>query len=352
MGRGVQVLAVIETLMTISRYIVLLLTTACNLNCVYCYRGKRGNVQSMPVKVAVKAIEMAAQSGLPFHVQLSGGEPTLEPELIEWIASFIRKKNLPATIGIQTNGTLLDISLIKVFKHYDIQVGVSLDGPPDVHEKLRGKSGPTIKGLKLLSDHDVPFRVTCVVTGQNAAVMDKLVLLLASFSTARGLALDLLVCKGHALKGNCVSPPSPAELKNGLKKLVQTLGWINANRSHQIKLRELESLKQAAQKGNQLYFCHASKGEAMAIHPDGTIYPCAQTVGDPCFACGTVDAPNELGLYLLKQYSLQDEKCEDCPVSGFCPGDCPSRLYYNDTQTRSLTCVMYQTLWEEYVRSL
>lgn len=349
MGSGVQVLAVIETLMMIPRYIVLLLTTACNLDCVYCYRGKKSH-QSMTVKIAFQAIEMAARTGLPFHVQLSGGEPTIEPDLIKGIASFIRKSGSPATIGIQTNGTLLDASLIRMFKHYDIQVGVSLDGPSNVHEKLRGKSGPTIKGLKLLSDYDVPFRVTCVVTGQNVAVMDQLALLLGSFPTARGLALDLLVCKGHALKGDCVSPPSPAELKNGLKKLVQTLGWLNVNRSHQIKLRELESLKQAAKKGKQPHFCHASKGEAMAVHPNGTIYPCAQTAGEPCFACGTVEAPNKENLSLLGEYSLRSEQCNDCPVSGFCPGDCPGRLYYNDTKTRRLACVMNQTLWEEYMK--
>ncbi len=300
--------------------------------------------------IAEKGLRLAAATGHTFHVQLTGGEPTLEPELIEWIASFIRKKSLPATIGIQTNGTILDASLIKMFKRHDIQVGVSLDGPPDLHEKLRGKSGPTIKGLKLLSDHDLPFRVTCVVTGQNVTAMDQLALFLGSFPTARGLALDLLVCKGYALKNDCAIPPSPEELKNGLKKLVHAIGWINANRSHPIKLRELESLKQTAQKGNQLHFCHASKGEAAAIHPDGTIYPCAQTVGDPCFACGTVDAPNKESFNVLGKYSLRSEQCNDCPVSGFCPGDCPCRLYYNDKQTRGLACIMYQTLWSQYVK--
>jgi uncharacterized protein len=304
----------------------------------------------MTREIAGKSLRLAAASGRNFHVQLTGGEPTLEPELIEWIASFIRTKNLPATIGIQTNGTFLDISLIKMFKRYDIQVGVSLDGPPDFHEKLRGKSGPTIKGLKLLSDNDLPFRVTCVVTGQNVTAMDQLTLLLGSFPAARGLALDLLVCKGEALKGNCVSPPSPAELKNGLEKLVQALGWVNKNRSHPIKLRELETLRQAAEKGSRPHFCHASKGEAMAVHPDGTFYPCAQTVDDPCFACRTVEAQNNESFDLLGNYSLRSEECNDCPVTGFCPGDCPCRLHYNDTRTRSLACVMYRTLWEGYIK--
>jgi len=332
------------------RYLVLLLTTACNLNCAYCYREERDHFQSMPREVAEKALRLAASSGSSFHVQITGGEPCLEPELIEWTASLVRKEGWPATIGIQTNGTVLNASLIKIFKHYDIQVGVSLDGPPDVHESLRGKSGPTLKGLKLLSDQDMPFRVTCVITKQNIAAMEQLALLLGAFAMAQGIGLDLLVCKGHALKGSCVCPPSPEELKNGLKKLVQSLGWINKNRSHPISLRELETLKQAAKRGSTAPFCHVFKGEAMAIHPDGTIYPCAQIVGNPCFACGTVEAPDEENLYLLGQYSLQGEQCKDCPLSGFCPGDCPCRLYYNDNQTGRLACVMYQTLWEEYTQ--
>jgi uncharacterized protein len=304
----------------------------------------------MPREVAEKGLRLAASSGRSFHVQIAGGEPCLEPELIEWAASLVRKEGWPATIGIQTNGTILEASLIRIFKRYDIQVGVSLDGPTDFHEKLRGKAGSTIRGLKLLSDNDVPFRVTCVVTGQNVAVMDQLALLLGTFTMAQGIGLDLLVCKGHALKGGCVSPPSPAELKNGLKKLVHTLGWINANRSHPIRLRELETLKRAAKKGSAAPFCHVFKGEAMAIHPNGTVYPCAQTVGDPCFACGTVEALEKENLYLLGQYSLQNEQCNNCPLSGFCPGDCPCRLYYNDNQTGRLACVMYRTLWEEYMK--
>ncbi len=329
------------------RYLVLLLTTACNLHCAYCYREESGPSQSMPQEVAKKGLRLAASSGRTFHVQLTGGEPALEPELIEWTASLIRKESWPATIGIQTNGTVLNAPLIKMFKYYDIQVGVSLDGPPDFHERLRGESALTIRGLKLLSDHNVPFRVTTVVTEQNAPVMDQLALLLGSFATAKGLGLDLLVCKGRALKDSCVSPPSSEELKKGLKRLTQALDWINRNRLHPIKLRELESLKQTFKEGNPAPFCHALKGEAMAIHPDGTIYPCAQTVGNPYFACGTIEAPDEENLYLSGQYSLRGEQCKDCPLSGFCPGDCPCRLHYNDVQTRHLACVIYQTLWEE-----
>jgi len=93
----------------------------------------------MDREVAAGSLEYAAGSGLPFHVQLTGGEPTLEPALIEWVVSLIRQKGWPATIGLQTNGSLLDRSLVGICKHYDIQMGVSLDGPPEVQERMRGR---------------------------------------------------------------------------------------------------------------------------------------------------------------------------------------------------------------------
>jgi len=333
------------------RYLVLLVTEACNLRCAYCYRGEQRYAQSMPCEVAEKALHLASSSGCRFHVQITGGEPTLEPALVEWIASLVRKKGWPATIGIQTNGTNLDSSLLKVFKRYDVRVGVSLDGPPDVQERVRGRAASTLKGLKLLTDKEVPFRVTTVVTGQNVHALGKLGLLLGGFPSACGIGLDLLIEKGRAVNADMVRPPSPKDLKNGLKKLLQALNWVNEKRLHPVKLRELELLKQAAAGKRNTSFCHAARGEAMAVLPGGTVYPCAQTAGDSRFACGTVEAVDRKNAAKLGTYRLQDRDCGKCRIRSFCPGDCPSRLYYNDGQARNLACIIYQSLWEEYERS-
>ena len=90
------------------RYLVLWLTTGCNLNCSYCYRGEDNSPQLMSVKVAENALRLAATSGLPFHVQLAGGEPTLATQMIYDIARHVRASSLPATLGLQTNGTLIN----------------------------------------------------------------------------------------------------------------------------------------------------------------------------------------------------------------------------------------------------
>ena len=68
---------------------MLLLTDACNLDCAYCYRGKKSNSQSMPFEIAEEVLIWAGASKDYFHVQLTGGEPLLYPELIEKIAKFI-----------------------------------------------------------------------------------------------------------------------------------------------------------------------------------------------------------------------------------------------------------------------
>ena len=330
------------------RYLVLMLTEACNLRCVYCYRGEPGSSRPMSREVVARSLERAAGSGLPFHVQLTGGEPTLEPALVEWVVSLVRQKGWPATIGLQTNGSLLDRSMVRICRHYDIQVGVSLDGPPDVQERMRGGAAATFRGLQLLCEHEVPFRVTTVVTGQNIRTLGRLALLLGTLPTARGLGLDLLVSRGRALAGGRVTQPTAPELKNGLQRLSQTLNWINENRTHPVRLRELELLQRAAAGEGRRRFCHAATGEAMAVLPDGSVYPCAQTAGDPGFACGSVTAPGAPDLVCLGGGRPADERCRDCSLAGFCPGDCPSRQHYNDAPDAGLACVMYRTLWAEF----
>jgi uncharacterized protein len=253
----------------------------------------------MAREVAAEALKLAAESGRAFHVQMTGGEPALEPELVEWVASTIRKESWHATVGLQTNGTLIDRSLARMAKRYDIQIGVSLDGPVDIQDELRGGAVSTFRGLKVLAEEEVPFCVTTVVTEQNVAYLGKLALILGGFGT------------------------------------------------RSIKLREVELLKRVCRIRKALPFCHASRGESIAVHPDGSLYPCGQTVGDPEFYAGTIGSLVVSRLSALSSHVLEDTTCSGCPLIGRCPGDCPSREYYNDEAGKRLACVMYRTLWEE-----
>ncbi|MCK5507575.1 MAG: radical SAM protein [Desulfobacterales bacterium] len=328
------------------RYLILWLTTGCNLDCLYCYREKEDFVRSLTLEDAQKALRMAAISGKSFHVQLAGGEPTLESALIEAIATTIRRNNWPATIALQTNGTLIDEKLISLCQKYNIQIGVSLDGTPDIQERLRGSARQTFLGLKQLEASNVDFRVTTVVTDVNVEHLWRLALLLSGFRSARGMGLDLLVNKGRAVRHNLIKSPSVDSLRAGLKKLLDTIGSINKRRTPPLQLREFENLYKQSDKTGKRAYCHACQGESLAVHPDGAIYPCGQTIGDPDFVSGTLDLPDWPRLKTLSSYSLEGLNCSACPIEQHCPGDCPSRQHYNNKKDRLLSCAMYQTLWQ------
>ncbi len=327
------------------RYLVLWLTTDCNLHCKYCYRS-----EEPPLAISRELIEaslyMASSSGLPFHIQLAGGEPTLEPDLIEFVGKKVRSYGLPTTIAIHTNGTLIEESIVKILKKYDIRVGVSIDGPPGIQETLRGESGATFRGLLLLEKMNMPIKVTTVLSSINVGHLFEHILSLAHFSNIRGIGLDPIVLKGRA--SNALELlPSPEALRTGIKNMLKALREIQKVWSVPMDLRELELVRRSLLKGVRHPYCHALKGESIAVHPDGTVYPCGQTVGDPAMAVGTIDSIDwEKLKNCYKEIKLAEEECFNCPLEGRCPGDCPSRLHYNDEKGKKMACLLYQTIAE------
>ncbi len=325
------------------RHLVLWLTTACNLQCAYCYRGSQRAV-TMPLNVMASALGLAASSGQPFHVQLAGGEPTLEPDLVAAAGRWIRQKKLPCTLALQTNGTLLDSHLAEVCRRYGITLGVSVDGPPAVQQRLRGGAAATYRALGLLAHHNIPLCVTTVLSSGNVDHLGELVLALSAFPNVRGLGLDPVVCKGEAL--TLKNPfPSHESLEAGIRNMAATLLKVNGLRTVPIAWREWDAVLGAMAGGRkERAYCHACRGESLAVCPEGKAYPCSQTVGDPAMEAGTVDGVDwERLKHLFRGLELKGD-CGECPLDGRCPGDCPSRLHYNGPAGSSSLCRVYQAI--------
>ncbi len=336
--------------MDIIRYLILVVTTRCNLLCCYCYNGEVCGHSDMSEDVLNRALDIAGEGEGPIHIQITGGEPTLVSDKIAAILETIRRRiRRPYTVGLQTNGTLMKPELVQEFKKYRVQVGISLDGPPDVNERLRGGTGATLRGLGILESFGVPFRITTVLTANNVQSLDKLVYMLAGFKEIRGIGLDLLVSKGRAFSnanGNAnVFFPTSNELRHSIRSLLSALSEVNRRRSVPIVLREQEKLEKAFSRGRRSFFCHASKGESMAVMPDGSVFPCGQTAGDLRFFAGDIWNLDEAKLGSLSLFRLFEPRCNDCPIKEFCPGDCPSRVVYNQDDA-GLVCDIYRTIWE------
>jgi MoaA/NifB/PqqE/SkfB family radical SAM enzyme len=85
------------------------------------------------------------------RLYLTGGEPTLYPHFAELLTEAKRRGFV---VHLQTNGTLLDRVADSLVAQNVEMVTVSMDGPLEVHDAIRGQEGAfrkTCAGIKVLS---------------------------------------------------------------------------------------------------------------------------------------------------------------------------------------------------------
>jgi len=167
--------------------IILKLTTACNLNCVYCSEGDSAP-KTLPKEIFFKLVDelppVLEQSCSKNAVFLfHGGEPMLYGrENLKTLIDYAKKK-LPAydvKFLMQTNGTLIDSDWINFFKTEDIAVGISLDGYPELHDKNRRTktNEPTaekiLSNLKLMRESGLKSGTLMVLNSAENVDVDKL----------------------------------------------------------------------------------------------------------------------------------------------------------------------------------
>jgi uncharacterized protein len=157
----------------------------CNLDCHYCYYLKKehlypeGESFRMPHKILeeyiVQHIDACPETVIRFSWH--GGEPTvLGLDYFREIVALQRKHEPPdrrIVNGIQTNGTLLDEDWCRFLATEGFAVGLSLDGPREMHDRYRVTKDqePTheqaMRGYKLLQKHRVDTDILCVVNAHN-----------------------------------------------------------------------------------------------------------------------------------------------------------------------------------------
>ena len=157
----------------------------CNLGCHYCYYLKKeglypaGESFRMPDALLEKYIiqHIEAAPGTTINFSWHGGEPTLLG--LDYFRKIraLQRKHLPPNRsifnGMQTNGTLLDEDWGRFLAAEDFTVGLSLDGPQEMHDQHRVFKGEkathaqVMRGYRILQEHGIPCDLLCVVHAQN-----------------------------------------------------------------------------------------------------------------------------------------------------------------------------------------
>ena len=157
----------------------------CNLNCEYCFYIEKQALfgegehyrMSDDVLRAFITNYIVSQPTPVVEFVWQGGEPTLLgmdffKKVIEIQKPFLQSKTI--SNSLQTNGTLLSDEWCRFLKKHNFMVGISLDGPKEVHDRYRHDRGGkgsfelVMRGLRLLQKHGVDYNVLACVARETA----------------------------------------------------------------------------------------------------------------------------------------------------------------------------------------
>jgi len=142
------------------------LTSACNLDCKFCYYDakKDSSASGIDWKLAKRIIKELKVK----FVLLSGGEPLLYPNIFDLIEELTSNS---IRVGISTNGTLIDRKLAVKLKKIGVgYVGISLDGLEKPHNYLRNSSSAfsrALAGLKNIQEAGLKSGIRLILNSHN-----------------------------------------------------------------------------------------------------------------------------------------------------------------------------------------
>lgn len=159
--------------------------SACNLNCEYCFFLKKENLYpGSNFRMSDDVHESYIRQLLEAHqvpevtVAWQGGEPTLMGlDFFRRTVELQDKYQKPGTRienTFQTNGILLDEEWCRFFHERNFLIGLSLDGPKELHDVYRKDKGGrgtfdrVLSAARLLQKHNVQFNILCTVNSTNS----------------------------------------------------------------------------------------------------------------------------------------------------------------------------------------
>jgi len=171
-------------------------TGFCNIDCAYCYLPNRNDKHVMAQATVTRLFSELFSSGWAsprITVVWHAGEPLVVPPSFyrEAFATIeaLRPKSVEVAHSFQTNGMLINAEWCKLFLDWKVGVGVSIDGPRELHDanrRMRNGSGTfdrTLAGIRTLRREGVPFHVISVLGRKSLDMADELL----DFYTEEGI---------------------------------------------------------------------------------------------------------------------------------------------------------------------
>jgi uncharacterized protein len=328
----------------------------CNLHCDYCFYLEKHNLypgqpkHRMSDAVLEQFISSYMKTPQPvYSFGWQGGEPTLMgTEFFKKVTSLQQRYGSKGTVvanGVQTNATLIDDEMAEHFAQYKFLVGVSLDGPAEVHDVYRktrtGKPSHSavIEGIETLRRHEVAFNTLTLVSSANVEYPEKVYRYLVD----NGFYFHQYIpCVEFDEEGN----PLPWTITGEQwGRFLSTLFdiWVEEH-TEQVSVRYFDALLEYMVHNRQV-MCTLGRNcrQYFVVEHNGDIYPCDffvekdKLLGNVFTDSWTKLANSPVYKTFGRMKSRWNEKCVHCPYLKYCAGDCLKHRLYNSGDPRTLS---------------
>lgn len=261
----------------------LITSTACNLDCDYCfYRSSASESllhrQNMSLDIARQAIltfkriveNNIKDSDYWQQITLYGGEPLLNEELLYRVIPYIRTLfDNQTSLVINTNATLLSESDIKLFKDYNVEVQVSLDGNQQQHDLHRKTclGAPTynivLNNMKKMLSSGIKVLPMITATDGNIDNFAETLYSIVKELNIDDFAVNILITNSYKIDTQYAE-----KLASEMLKAYQKYGTIASDYVFVELYQKLLGIDKTISKNS----CGSSR--KITVFPDGKIYAC------------------------------------------------------------------------------
>ena len=317
---------------------------ACNMRCKYCFYADEMEHRASAIRGVMgdDALEALLQKSLHSGAKhvffvFQGGEPTLAglgyyQRLHERIER-INTGGVKTSFALQTNGYAIDEQWADLFAKHGYLVGLSLDGPKNIHDRYRrdaagiGTFDRAMAAAELFGQYGVEFNVLCVVTAQTAKNIQSIYAFYKKHGFSFQQYIPCLEPIGAAW-GRQEHSLTPSLYAAFLKKLFD-LWYEDTVNGRRVYNRTFENwigmlMGIAPESCGMAGVCAAQH----VIEADGKVYPCDFYVLDE-YEIGDVRehsfeqmAQRRRDIRFIEQSAYVHPECRACRWTALCRGGC------------------------------
>jgi uncharacterized protein len=319
--------------------VTLFLTSRCNLRCTYCY-AEAGDLaaRELPEEVYRAAIDLVVRNarragrpaGVGFH---GGGEPTVAWRTLVGAVEYARSVAGPRGVrfGIATNGVMSRAKAELVAATFPM-VTLSFDGPPDVQDAQRPRTGggssfdAVMAFVEVLQRHGTAFTIRSTITENTVERQEELVDFFLDTTRCRQLHFEPVFLTGRHRRGGGRAVPAAAFSRHFMAAYDRARERGTALRYSAARLG-----------GPYLSFCGVAM-DPFSVTPEGDVTGCFEVCrGDhplaEAFYFGRFD--RDRGTFVIDPERLARLRsvivvnkplCDGCVAKWSCAGDCPVKM--------------------------